>query len=716
MNDPSSVPSTGPATGPAGRPAPTAATLEHALFEVKKVIVGQDRAIERMMVCLLARGHALLEGVPGLAKTLAAETLSTVVGGTYTRLQFTPDLLPADITGTRIYRASSETFDVELGPIFANFVLADEINRAPAKVQSALLEVMAEHHVSIGGTTFDVPSPFIVMATQNPIESEGVYALPEAQRDRFLMKIVIDYPSPAEEVEIVHRMGVHPPQALEVLTLDELVALQDMADDVYVDHGVVEYAVNLVLATRTPDLYDLPELTDLLAFGASPRASLGLVAGARALALLRGRTYALPQDVYDVAPDVLRHRLVLVLRGSGPGPHRRPAADPPAEHGAGTSRRPLPGPGGLPSGRDDVASCARRPGADRCSGPARRHDRIHPDLTVRRTELVSSSPTSDGANAPLRLASQADRPPSIATGPSSEVLRRLELTVTRRLDGLLQGDYRGLVPGHGSEPGETRPYAPGDDVRRIDWNVTARTVEPYIRAVHRRPRARDLDPRRLLGQPRLRHRRLREARPRPGRHLGRRVPHPAHRQPHRRGGARGRAGRHPPGPRRAHQHAGPAAPRPARRPSPTTPGRPTSRERSSAWPRPPAAAGSSWSCPTSSPPASGSAPCACSSHRHEVLAVEVVDPRRARAARRRPARAASIPRRAPTREVQTSNAKTRARYAEAAAQQRADIARRIRSAGADHLQLRTDRDWLLDLVRFVAWRRERLESLTRLPS
>jgi len=311
MSDPSPVPSTVPAAPAAPRPAPSAATLEHALFEVKKVIVGQDRAIERMMVCLLARGHALLEGVPGLAKTLAAETLSTVVGGSYTRLQFTPDLLPADITGTRIYRASSETFDVELGPIFANFVLADEINRAPAKVQSALLEVMAEHHVSIGGTTFDVPSPFIVMATQNPIESEGVYALPEAQRDRFLMKIVIDYPSPAEEVEIVHRMGVHPPVAAEVLTLEDLVALQNMADDVYVDHGVVEYAVNLVLATRTPDNYGLPELTDLLAYGASPRASLGLVAGARALALLRGRTYALPQDVYDVAPDVLRHRLVL---------------------------------------------------------------------------------------------------------------------------------------------------------------------------------------------------------------------------------------------------------------------------------------------------------------------------------------------------------------------------------------------------------------------
>jgi MoxR-like ATPase len=286
------------------------ARLEQTVFEVKKVIVGQDRAIERLLVCLLARGHALLEGVPGLAKTLAAETLATVVGGSYTRLQFTPDLLPADITGTRIYRASNESFDVELGPIFANFVLADEINRAPAKVQSALLEVMAEHHVSIGGQTFDVPAPFIVMATQNPIESEGVYPLPEAQRDRFLMKIVIGYPTPAEEIEIVHRMGVHPPHADQVLGLDDLLALQGLADDVYVDHGVVEYAVSLVLATRHPGQYGLPELEDLLAFGASPRASLGLVAAARALALLRGRTYALPQDVYDVAPDVLRHRLV----------------------------------------------------------------------------------------------------------------------------------------------------------------------------------------------------------------------------------------------------------------------------------------------------------------------------------------------------------------------------------------------------------------------
>ncbi len=288
-----------------------AGLLETALFEVKKVIVGQDRAIERLVVCLLAGGHALLEGVPGLAKTLAAETLAGVVGGTFHRLQFTPDLLPADVMGTRIYRASTETFDVELGPVFANFVLADEINRAPAKVQSALLEVMAEHQVSIGGNTFRVPEPFLVLATQNPIESEGVYQLPEAQRDRFLMKIVVSYPSPAEEVEIVHRMGVAPPVVRQVLSTDELLRLQRATDRVYIDRAVVEYAVSLVLATREPGRFGLGDLAELITYGASPRASLGLVAGGRALALLRGRTYVLPQDVFDVAPDVLRHRVVL---------------------------------------------------------------------------------------------------------------------------------------------------------------------------------------------------------------------------------------------------------------------------------------------------------------------------------------------------------------------------------------------------------------------
>jgi MoxR-like ATPase len=290
--------------------SPEARDLERVLFEVKKVIVGQDRVVERLLVSLLARGHCLLEGLPGLAKTLAAETLATVVGGTFHRIQFTPDLLPADVVGTRVYRASTETFDVELGPVFANFVLADEINRAPAKVQSALLEVMAEHQVTIGGRTFEVPRPFLVLATQNPIESEGVYQLPEAQRDRFLMKVVVDYPSLAEEVEIVHRIGVRPPVPSQVIDADRLVVLQDAVDEVYVDHSVVDYAVHLVFATRRPGDYRLEAITPYLTYGASPRASLGLVAAGRALALLRGRDYVLPQDVFDVAPDVLRHRLV----------------------------------------------------------------------------------------------------------------------------------------------------------------------------------------------------------------------------------------------------------------------------------------------------------------------------------------------------------------------------------------------------------------------
>jgi MoxR-like ATPase len=300
-------------------PGGAAALLEKALFEVKKVIVGQDHLVERMTCCLLARGHCLLEGVPGLAKTLAVETLAEVVGGTFARLQFTPDLIPSDLIGTRIFRSSTETFDVELGPVFANFVLADEINRAPAKVQSALLEVMAEHQVSIGGITHVVPEPFLVMATQNPIESEGVYALPEAQRDRFLMKVVVDYPSRAEEIEIVQRMGVRPPHASRVLELDDLVGLQTATDNVFAHRAISDFAVRLVHATRAPAEYGLPDLAPLISYGASPRASLGLVAGARALALLRGRDYVLPVDVLDITPEVLRHRLVLSYEGLAEG-------------------------------------------------------------------------------------------------------------------------------------------------------------------------------------------------------------------------------------------------------------------------------------------------------------------------------------------------------------------------------------------------------------
>ncbi len=253
--------------------------VETLLFEMRKVIVGQDRALERMITSLLSGGHVLLESVPGLAKTLAVETMAQAVGGSFSRIQFTPDLLPADVVGTRIYRTSTEKFDVELGPVFANFVLADEINRAPAKVQSALLEVMAEKQVTIGGNRHEVPVPFLVLATQNPIESEGVYPLPEAQRDRFLMKIVIDYPSPGEEIEIVQRMGSTPPTASEVISLPEIQALQRATEAVFVERSVMEYAVNLVLCTRTPENFGLPELRTYIELGASPRASLGLIRG-----------------------------------------------------------------------------------------------------------------------------------------------------------------------------------------------------------------------------------------------------------------------------------------------------------------------------------------------------------------------------------------------------------------------------------------------------
>ena len=292
-------------------PAADASALERVMFEVKRVIVGQERLVERMIVSLLAQGHCLLEGVPGVAKTLAVETLARTVSGTFSRLQFTPDLVPSDIIGTRIYRPGAEAFDTELGPIMANFVLADEINRAPAKVQSALLEVMAERHVTIGGRRYDVPEPFLVLATQNPIESEGVYPLPEAQRDRFLMKIPVDYPTAAEEREIVYRMGVAPPTANAVLSTTELQRLQTTAGRVFVHHAIVDYVVRLVLATRNPQQYNLPDVAQWVAYGASPRASLGLVAAGRAMALMRGRDYVLPQDVLDIAVDVLAHRLVL---------------------------------------------------------------------------------------------------------------------------------------------------------------------------------------------------------------------------------------------------------------------------------------------------------------------------------------------------------------------------------------------------------------------
>jgi MoxR-like ATPase len=285
--------------------------LKDAIAGVQRVIVGQEQMVEQLMVGLLAKGHCLLEGVPGVAKTLAVRSFATVVGGGFARIQFTPDLVPSDIVGTRIYKASQETFDVELGPVFVNFVLADEINRAPAKVQAAMLELMAEKQVSIGGTTYPVPQPFIVIATQNPVESEGVYPLPEAQRDRFLLKIDVPYPRGNEEFEILRRMSVDPPSANPVLNPEMILQLQRQAGDVFVHNLVAEYIVRLVLATRTPAEFGISDLASVIQIGCSPRATLGLVAASRALALIHGRDYVLPTDVQAVARNVMAHRIVL---------------------------------------------------------------------------------------------------------------------------------------------------------------------------------------------------------------------------------------------------------------------------------------------------------------------------------------------------------------------------------------------------------------------
>ena len=285
--------------------------MESLLFEVKRVVVGQDHFLERVLVAILAEGHLLVEGVPGLAKTLTVNTLARTMRGAFKRIQFTPDLLPADLVGTRVFNQKSGEFSTVLGPVFANLVLADEINRAPAKVQSALLEVMQERQVTIAGTSHKVPSPFLVMATQNPIETEGTYPLPEAQVDRFMMKVLVGYPTEAEEYVIVERVTGAAVAVAAVATPEDLLRLREQCRKVYVDPGLIQYAVRLVAATRKPEEYGLAELKRYLSFGASPRATINLIEGARALALLRGREYALPEDVIDLVPDVLRHRLVL---------------------------------------------------------------------------------------------------------------------------------------------------------------------------------------------------------------------------------------------------------------------------------------------------------------------------------------------------------------------------------------------------------------------
>jgi MoxR-like ATPase len=292
-------------------PAEAKERLEQALFEIRRVIAGQDAMLERVLVCLLAQGHLLIEGVPGLAKTLTIKTTASVLGGTFARIQFTPDLVPSDLIGTRVYRPGEGVIDTELGPVFCNFLLADEINRAPAKVQSALLEVMQEHQVTIGHTTYPVPDPFLTLATQNPIESEGTYPLPEAQIDRFMLKILIGYPSHDEELTIVQRQLEKAPELREQLTLDDLRALQRAVFGIYVDPGLISYTVTLADATRDPARHGLAGDADYISFGASPRGPISLVQSARALALLRGRDYVVVEDIRALVKDAFRHRLVL---------------------------------------------------------------------------------------------------------------------------------------------------------------------------------------------------------------------------------------------------------------------------------------------------------------------------------------------------------------------------------------------------------------------
>jgi len=327
----------------------TATLMERVLYEVKRVVVGQDRFLERVLVALLAQGHLLVEGVPGLAKTLTVKTLARTVRGSFKRIQFTPDLVPSDLVGTRIYNQKSGEFGTSLGPVFANLLLADEINRAPAKVQSALLEVMQERQVTIAGETHKVPDPFVVMATQNPIETEGTYPLPEAQVDRFMMKVLVDYPTEEEEFVIAERVTGPAVDVNAVADTFQLAALQRECRNVYCDPSLMQYAVRLVSATRRPAKYDLPDLAKYLTYGCSPRATIGLIEGAKALAMMRGRKYVLPEDMVDLVPDVFRHRLVLSYEALAEDMtpdavvqrllKKMPAPDKPLAHSEGASSR-----------------------------------------------------------------------------------------------------------------------------------------------------------------------------------------------------------------------------------------------------------------------------------------------------------------------------------------------------------------------------------------
>ena len=423
--------------------------LQEALYEIKRVIVGQDAMLERLLVSLLAGGHVLLEGVPGLAKTLTVKTLAAVLGGSYSRIQFTPDLVPSDLVGTRVWRPDTGSFDTELGPVFHNFLLADEINRAPAKVQSALLEVMQEQQVTIGGTTHKVPLPFIVMATQNPIESEGTYPLPEAQVDRFLMKILVDYPSVGEEAAVVGRSLQAPASVRECLALEDLYRYAEAAKTVSVDRATIGYAVSLADATRNPANYGLEDMDRLIEFGASPRGPIGVVQAARVLALLRGRGHVEPEDIRDLATDVLRHRVVLSYDALSDGL----TVDELLER---------------------VLSAVPEPGTDRrCARLRAGHRRLAEERMTAEDRI-----TAGGGAAGLL------EPPAARQGPgpmAPSLIEAMDLALNRVVTRTLPGDRRAAGVGLGTELAQLRPYETGDDVRHIDAAATARTGIPHVR-------------------------------------------------------------------------------------------------------------------------------------------------------------------------------------------------------------------------------------------